>query len=166
MSHVICSPQISWVATGKSILAMGWNWDGHVTWRGNGNAFLLRLRGYAWGGERTVFIDPTNGVFRMGGENGPPEPLAEFHRRFNEETTPPVKPLAQFANIFTWVVVILMLAGAILWIKDIVQGKPLWRHTRKQPATPVIREGPLPTPTMTDESKRLRELKERLERKP
>jgi hypothetical protein len=152
MSHVIRSPQIVRVATGEHILALGWDWDGEVNWLGNGNAFLLHLRRYGQGGSVSAMIDPANNQFRLGGEHGQPEPLADLRRRLEEETektvrsaSPVATPQKSTSRFLAWVTLIVILGGVILWVTDLVQVKQPRTRPREEPTKTLIRETPRPT---------------------
>ncbi len=148
MSHVICSPVVKWAATGEEILFMGSDWDGALTWLGNGNAFHMHFRRYASGGDIDVVIEPSAGVFRIGGENGAPEPLAKARERLTNEIEKTVKRIPAWQMIDTkmsvlnWVGLVVILLGLALIVKDCGKKKPA---PRKEPPK-IIREIPTPTP--------------------
>jgi hypothetical protein len=80
MSHWICSPKVVHAATGQVIFDfIGSNWDASFRWLDAGR-FYVYLREYPAGGGLDVWVDPPNGVFRIGAENGEPELLSEFRR--------------------------------------------------------------------------------------
>lgn len=85
MSHEIELPCVAWAATGERILDMGRDWDGHLQWHGDGSAFTMHYRRYVAGGRLIVWVDPRQGIFRLGGEQGKDEPLAAIHPRLLEE---------------------------------------------------------------------------------
>ena len=144
MSHVICSPVAKWVATGETFLFMGSDWDGALTWLGNGNTFHMYFRRYASGGDINVVIEPSGGVFRIGGEDGAPEPLAKVRERLTveiEKTVLRIAPPMVGMRVRDWLVVAFIVLGLALIVKDCVKGKPA---PRKEPPK-IIREIPKPT---------------------
>ena len=145
MSHVICSPVVKWVATGEEILFMGSDWDGALTWRGKGNAFHMHFRRYASGGDIDVVIEPSNGAFRVGGENGAPEPLAKVRERLTEEIEKTVRPVQQpplvDMRVRDWLGLAVILLGLALIVKDCGKKEPA---PRKEPPK-IIRQIPTPT---------------------
>ena len=147
MSHVICSPVVKWVATGEEILFLGSDWDGALTWLGNGNTFHMAFRRYAGGGFLDVVIEPSNGIFRIGGEDGAPEPLANARERLTEEIEKQVKPISTWKMIDTdmrvrdWLGLAFLLFGVVLFVKDCGEKKSA---PRKEPPK-IIREIPKPT---------------------
>ena len=150
MSHVICSPVVKWAATGEEILFMGSDWDGALTWLEKGNAFRMDFRRYASGGHISVVIDPAAGTFRIGGEDGVPEPLAKARERLTEEIEKTVRPV-KFSEMYDmrmsvieWVGLVVILLGLALIVKDCGKKKSA---PRKEPPK-IIREIPKPTLAM------------------
>lgn len=80
MSHWICSPKVVRAATGQVIFDfIGSNWDASFRWLDAGR-FYVYLREYPAGAGVDVWVDPPNGVFRIGEESAKAEPLSEFRR--------------------------------------------------------------------------------------
>ena len=147
MSHVIYSPQVKWAATGEPILEMGSDWDGKVTWLGNGNAFHVAFRRYASGGFLDAVFEPTNGIFRIGGKDGKPEPLANARRRLEEEIektvrriSPPMAPM----SLMDWLSAVFLAGGLIVIVVDWARKSNVPEKPRKEPPK-IIREIPKPT---------------------
>jgi len=80
MSHWICSPKIVHAATGQVIFDLiGSDWDASFRWLDAGR-FYVYLRQYSGGKGIEVWVDPPNGMFRIGAEDAKAEPLSEFRR--------------------------------------------------------------------------------------
>ena len=148
MSHVIYSPVVKWAATGEEILFMGSDWDGALTWLGKGNAFHLALRRYWAGGHVAVVIEPSAGLFRIGGEGGAPEPLAKVRERLTEEIEKTVR-YAKFSDMYDmrmsvleWIGLVVIVLGLGLMVKDCGRKKSA---PRTEPPK-IIRKIPTPTP--------------------
>ena len=175
MSHTIEQPTVTWAATGERILAMGWDWDGTLLWDRSGNSFRVDYRRYVQGGSVSVWVDPARGVFRIGGEQGKDEPLAEIHDRLREEIDrnteremaewrsrqrPPASRLMRLLAFIAYTALILLTLAAAAWVAD-------RRVKRLRPtATPLPIIRAIPTPTQVDDDARLRELRERYAPKP
>ena len=147
MSHVICSPRIVRVKTGEEILWMGSDWDGSLQWLGDGCAFLMDFRRYAAGGFVRVMVDPVLGVFRIGGEQGHAEPLANLRARLIEEIEKtvrispiPLHPDAQWRRR-DWFYLAIFVAWVVWAAVDGVRKKS--KPHREPPR--IIREIPQPT---------------------
>ena len=129
---------------------MGSDWDGALTWLEKGNAFRMDFRRYASGGHISVVIDPAAGTFRIGGEDGVPEPLAKARERLTEEIEKTVRPV-KFSEMYDmrmsvieWVGLVVILLGLALIVKDCGKKKSA---PRKEPPK-IIREIPKPTLAM------------------
>jgi hypothetical protein len=150
MSHVICSPVVKWAATGEVILFMGSDWDGALKWLGSGNTFHIYFRRYASGGDINVVIEPSAGVFRIGDENGEPEPLANARERLTEEIDKKVRrapgvPLVDTRlSLLEWFGVVVLAAGLIFVAVDWMKKLSALEKPRKEPPK-IIREIPKPT---------------------
>lgn len=147
MSHVICSPVVKWAATGEEIFFMGSDWDGALKWLGEGDRFHMYFRRYASGGDIDVFVEPSAGIFRIGSEDGAPEPLPKIRERLTEEiqktvvTAPVCLPSDTRMSVLDWIGLIVIVLGLGLFAKDCGKKKSA---PRKVP--PNIMSG-FPTPT-------------------
>ena len=87
MSHEICSPRLTDVATGQVILDLIGqdSWDGDVHWLDNGD-FTIVIRNYIAGGRvlLPVHVYRAAGTFAFGEPPGRQEPLTDLPRRVPE----------------------------------------------------------------------------------
>lgn len=87
ISHEICSPRITGVATGRVILDLidQGSWDGSVRWLDNGD-FAITIRNYIAGGPvlLPVHVYRAAGTFVIGEPPGRQEPLSDLPRRLPE----------------------------------------------------------------------------------
>ena len=147
MSHVICSPVVKWAATGEEIFFMVSDWDGARTWLGTGNRFQMYFRRYSSGASMNVVVEPSAGIFRIGGENGAPEPLAKVRERLTEEIdkTVGIAPVCRLIDtrmsVLDWIGLVVIVLGLALVVKDCAKKKSA---PRKEPPK-IIREIPKPT---------------------